>query len=467
MIKIIDSEEFSYFLRINRNEIITRWMNKSEVQNILHRHSLPVIEKNTHLLYQFCDCYISVIEWRTTITECQVKIDFLQLLNNYNVSTAELFTLVIKLKNVIEQIIYENGNLSFALQSEIDALTLQMANDLAANFESLTSSNLNYKSENSNLLAEYKKAVDLSNIVSKTNPKGVITYVNDKFCEISGYTRDELIGKPHNIIRHPDMPREAFKGLWDTIKAKKSWNGIVTNMKKDGSQYIVDTTIIPILDVDGDVVEYIAIRHDITELEETKQQLRNINKAMKHKVDELYSMTNTLEQKAYKDTLTGTNNRENFEDIFTTAIANAKENHLPLSLIIFDVDNFKQINDTYGHQAGDSILIDLVNLIENNIKHGDIFARWGGEEFVILAPSTEIDGAHHLAENLRKRIESHSFDFVDKAVTVSLGVAQLSAEDTKRTFFEKADRALYDAKKHGKNRVAMDDSTKDPGNRLH
>ena len=455
MIKIINSEEFSYFLRINRNEIIKEWMNKSEVQNVLHRHSLPIIEKNTHLFYQFCDCYISVIEWRATISECQVKIDFLQLLNNYNVTTADLFTLIIKLKNAIERIIFENGNLSFALQSEIDSLTLQMATDLAANFESMISSNSNYKSENSNLLAEYKKAVDLSNIVSKTNPKGVITYVNDKFCEISGYTRDELIGKPHNIIRHPDMPREAFKELWDTIKAKKSWSGVVTNMKKDGDQYIVDTTVIPILDVDGDVVEYIAIRHDITELEQTKQQLRNINKAMKSKVDELYSMTNTLEQKAYKDNLTGINNRENFEDLFTIEIANSKHNNLPLCLIIFDVDHFKLINDTYGHQAGDIILIDLVKLIADNIKNGDVFARWGGEEFVILTPSTEISGASNLAENLRKLVQSHSFGYVENEMTLSFGIAQLSDEDTKKTLFEKADWALYEAKKNGRNRVEI------------
>lgn len=455
MIKIINSEEFSYFLRINRNEIIKKWMSKNEVQNVLHRHSLPIIEKSTHLFYQFCDCYISVIEWRTTVSECQVKLDFLQLLNNYNATTADLFTLIIKLKNAIEEVIYENGNLSFALQSEIDSLTLQMANDLASNFEIITSSNLNYKSENSNLLAEYKKAVDLSNIVSKTNPKGVITYVNDKFCEISGYTRDELIGKPHNIIRHPDMPREAFKDLWDTIKAKKSWHGVVTNMKKDGGQYIVDTTVIPILDVDGDTVEYIAIRHDITELEETKQQLRNINKAMKHKVDELYSMTNTLEQKAFKDNLTGINNRENFEDIFSIEIANAKENHLPLSLIIFDVDNFKLINDTYGHQAGDVILIALVNLIADNIKNSDIFARWGGEEFVILTPQTEIIGATNLAENLRKLVQAHAFSYVDKEITLSFGVAQLSGEDDKKTLFEKADSALYEAKKNGRNRVEV------------
>lgn len=455
MIKIINSEEFSHFLRVHRNEIIKIWMNKNEVQHVLHRHSLPIIEKNTHLFYQFCDCYISVIEWQATVSECQVKIDFLQLLNNYNVTVADLFTLVIKLKNAIEQIIFENGNLSYALQSEIDSLTLQMANDLASNFESIISSNRNYKSENSNLLTEYKKAVDLSNIVSKTNPKGVITYVNDKFCEISGYTRDELIGKPHNVIRHPDMPREAFKDLWDTIKAKKSWNGVVTNMKKNGSQYIVDTTVIPILDVDGDVVEYIAIRHDITELEETKQQLRNINKAMKHKVDELYSMTNTLEQKAYKDNLTGINNRENFEEIFSLEISTTKLNKSVLSLMIFDVDNFKLVNDTYGHQAGDILLKDLVTLIESNIKNGDVFARWGGEEFVILTPSTEINGAYNLAENLRKLVQSYVFNYVGNNLTVSFGIAQLSKDDTKKTLFEKADKALYEAKKNGRNRTEV------------
>lgn len=88
---------------------------------------------------------ISVIEWRSTISECQTKIEFLQLLNNYNVTTSDLFTLIMKLKNAIEHVIFENGNLSFALQNEIDSLTLQMANDLATNFEALIAGNSNYK----------------------------------------------------------------------------------------------------------------------------------------------------------------------------------------------------------------------------------------------------------------------------------------------------------------------------------
>ena len=176
---------------------------------------------------------------------------------------------------------------------------------------------------------------------------------------------------------------------------------------------------------------------------------------MKNKVDELYSMTNTLEQKAYKDKLTGINNRENFEDIFSIEIANAKLNDIALSLIIFDVDNFKLVNDTYGHQAGDILLQDMVHLIENNIKKGDIFARWGGEEFVILTPATEINGAYNLAENLRKLVHSYVFKFVENNLTLSFGIAQLSSEDTKKTLFEKSDKALYEAKKNGRNRTEL------------
>ena len=128
------------------------------------------------------------------------------------------------------------------------------------------------------LLDEYKDVVDESTIVSKTNPKGIITFVNDKFCNISGYTKEELIGKNHNIIRHPDMPSEAFKDMWQTIKSKKPWSGVVKNLKKDGSYYYVQSTINPIVDYTGNIVEYIAIRTDITKLEEIKLELKeNLN----------------------------------------------------------------------------------------------------------------------------------------------------------------------------------------------
>ena len=127
-------------------------------------------------------------------------------------------------------------------------------------------------------LDEYKQAIDDSTIVSKTNSKGIITFVNDKFCEISGYSKEELLGKPHNVVRHPDMPSKVFKEMWETIQSKKPWTGIVKNLKKDGTTYYVKSTINPIVDYDGTIVEYIGIRTDITELEQIKEELEdNLN----------------------------------------------------------------------------------------------------------------------------------------------------------------------------------------------
>ncbi len=97
-------------------------------------------------------------------------------------------------------------------------------------------------------------------IVSETDTKGKIIYANRKFCEISGYTVDELIGQPHNIIRHPDMPKKAFAAMWDAIQKGQTWTGFVKNLRKDGKYYWVETTISPTLDSDGNIKSYIAAR---------------------------------------------------------------------------------------------------------------------------------------------------------------------------------------------------------------
>ena len=125
------------------------------------------------------------------------------------------------------------------------------------------------------LLNEYKNAVDERSIVSKTNDKGIITYVNEKFCKISGYSKEELIGRNHNIVRHEDTKDELYQGLWDTIHhQKKSWTGQIKNKKKDGTYYWVDTLIKPILDKNGNIEEFIALKNDITEQEDVKEYFK-------------------------------------------------------------------------------------------------------------------------------------------------------------------------------------------------
>ena len=121
---------------------------------------------------------------------------------------------------------------------------------------------------------QYDTIVEENTIVSKTDKHGIITYVNDNFCKSSEYSKEELIGKSHNIVRHPDNPKELFKDLWQTIKVKKeSWYGVLKNLTKSGKPYFIKTTIKPIFNVDGEIVEYVSIRSNINTIMSDKNQL--------------------------------------------------------------------------------------------------------------------------------------------------------------------------------------------------
>ncbi|MEV9593794.1 response regulator [Aliarcobacter butzleri] len=147
------------------------------------------------------------------------------------------------------------------------------------------------------LLEQYKNTVDRSAIVSKTNEKGIITYVNEAFCNISGYSQNELLGKSHNIVRHDDMDFSVFKEMWHTIKIlKQSWTGIVKNKKKDGNPYWVQTIINPILDENGNILEFIGIRTDITEIEKTKEYLKNQYNISQNNFQEVMNLSKLYEK---------------------------------------------------------------------------------------------------------------------------------------------------------------------------
>ncbi len=169
------------------------------------------------------------------------------------------------------------------------------------------------------LLDEYKKAVDLSSIVSKANPKGVITYVNDAFCDISGYTREELIGQSHRIVRHPDMSSTIFEEMWRSITNKRPWQGIIKNRKKDGGDYYVKSTIIPILNSSNEITEFISIRSDITDL------IKNQRKLIEHSTDVATKLPNRLK--------------------LVEEIAKSSEN---LKLSIIQIKKFKEINGYFS-----------------------------------------------------------------------------------------------------------------------
>ena len=206
------------------------------------------------------------------------------------------------------------------------------------------------------LLEQYKQAVDRSFIVSKTDSEGIITYVNDEFCKITGYSKHELLGKPHNTIRHHDTAEEFFKELWHTIKElKEPWFGEIQNRKKDETSYWVKAVINPIVNGDGEIIEYIGIKTDITEIK------------------------NALT----RDYLTGYGSRFKLNG----DIAKLKN----LAIAIFNIDNFRQINDFYGHAFGDSAIKSVGDKIYNFISRDNklSFYRLQGDEFALLATDYE------------------------------------------------------------------------------
>jgi diguanylate cyclase (GGDEF)-like protein len=162
-----------------------------------------------------------------------------------------------------------------------------------------------------------------------------------------------------------------------------------------------------------------------------------------------------LKQQATTDALTGICNRNGFNHALSVEIQRAQRYGSPLSLMMMDIDHFKNINDTFGHNTGDDILRNLTKIVSENIRTYDIFARWGGEEFIILAPHTDTENAVLLAEKLRVAIESSDFAPVSK-LTCSFGVTGLVKENcVAREIVDNADKALYEAKRNGRNMVCV------------
>lgn len=170
---------------------------------------------------------------------------------------------------------------------------------------------------------------------------------------------------------------------------------------------------------------------------------------------ELALKSQILENLSTTDTLTGLFNRRKLDEIFLQECERARRAQSPLTAIIADIDKFKMVNDTYGHQVGDQLLIEVVRLIQQGVRKIDTVARWGGEEFVILCPSTNLTGACSVAENIRTAIERYDFPLVGHK-TCCFGVAEYRPDEAPETVFKRADNALYRAKSGGRNQVCAE-----------
>lgn len=266
---------------------------------------------------------------------------------------------------------------------------------------------------------------------------GNVTYWNPAAEKMFGYSPVEISGRNlHGLVvpsryldaHHAAFPKFVQTGTGALIGATTE----VDAQKRDGSEFPIEISISSVK-IKGSW-HAVAIVRDIT--------------VRKLADDRLKEMANT-------DALTGVYNRRRFNEVMLAELARAKRYGTALALIIFDVDHFKRINDTFGHPAGDQVLLSLALLVSSNIRDTDIFARWGGEEFAILDTNGDTHYPGILAEKLRKLIEAYPFAEVGK-VTCSFGVTQYRAGDDQESIFKRTDSNLYRAKESGRNRVEFE-----------
>jgi PAS domain S-box-containing protein len=273
------------------------------------------------------------------------------------------------------------------------------------------------------MFQQYKEAIESSNIVSKTDIDGIITFVNDEFCKISGYTRDELIGQNHNIIRHPDVPKERFKRLWDTILAKKTFRSTVMNRAKDGSTFYVNTTIIPILDESGAIEEFIAIRYDVTKemelqiaLEKKERELEALNRTLEERVrmqtKKLYDLNKHLEERVAEEVR---QNEEKQKMLFLQSrmaslgqmMANiAHQWRQPLTELALTLFNLKKAAHRQDLQKVDAVYEESRQMIQNMSQTIEDFINFfkPGKPKEIFAPSQSVEDALQI---VGKSLEKH------------------------------------------------------------
>jgi len=276
------------------------------------------------------------------------------------------------------------------------------------------------------------KAVEqMDEMVRITDIDGNIIYINPASEKYTQFSKEETLGKNNRIFKSGAHKKEFYEDLWKTILSGRNYKNVFINKRKNGSIYYDEKIISPLKDDDGEICCFVSTSRDVSDRVELERQLKKL---------------------ATRDALTGIYNRYKTTLIIEDQIKRSDRYNELFSLLMFDIDHFKNVNDTYGHDVGDYVLQELSRIVLQSIRETDKFGRWGGEEFMIIAPHTSQNEAMELGEKIRKDVQNHPFKDVEK-ITISIGVTQYNIEEGFTALTKRVDDALYKAKENGRNQV--------------
>ncbi|WP_445010791.1 diguanylate cyclase [Vreelandella stevensii] len=271
--------------------------------------------------------------------------------------------------------------------------------------------------------------------------KGIrVLDVSEEYLQLWGGNRDDWLGAPPKIVHQEVANTRLLRQLSHALSAGKLTSGYSLAGMDRAEETVCSKGLQPLVEwrvtamsLPGHVENaLVLVQRDITERVEKEAELKRL---------------------ATTDMLTGLMNRSRFDDLLKHELGRLGRYMRPFSLIMLDIDFFKTINDSLGHDVGDQVLHTLATQLESSLRSADYCARWGGEEFIILAPETSLQQATRLAEKIRRGIASTAFQKAG-CVTVSLGVAEATLNDTPKSMMKRVDNALYQAKESGRDQVA-------------
>lgn len=273
--------------------------------------------------------------------------------------------------------------------------------------------------------------------------KGIVEYINPKYTALTGYTPDDLIGNNADMLYGNNYASEKYyQELQRVVSEGNVWQQEFFNERKNGEGYWENVTVSPVRDENGHIDHYVVLKEDVTKRREEAEKAKYL---------------------AYHDSLTGLSNRSLFYDRLMIAVANAARYQIQLAVMFLDLDGFKEINDTYGHDTGDAVLKAVAGQLKTVMRKGDTVARMGGDEFTLIIPEFEnLADVEFVAEKILKSMQQ---PLTEKRlqVTPSIGIALYPQHGTNHeTLLVNADRAMYEAKKQGKNRYRIFDTNHPP-----
>lgn len=292
---------------------------------------------------------------------------------------------------------------------------------------------------------------------------GILMVVTDGFLEIQ-----EANGGFLNLLNLSDSPvgkgfkeylmEESYRDL--TLPYPGEWVKSFLSFKNPGilSPAANYTFNCHVYNYEGDFIFFgekpvITCDNIIEKMSTLNEELTNLTRELNKKNIELQRANETITRLSRIDAMTGLSNRGYFMEIFKKSYSYSLRREVPLSLLMADLDRFKKVNDTFGHQAGDQVLVAFGRMLQEECREEDLPARFGGEEFIILLPHTELEEAAVLGERLRSKMEGKRLPGMDIKITASFGAAQLNKGDTMDSLLQRLDQALYRAKEKGRNRV--------------